>query len=130
MAILESIDYRKFGRFSNVADEIYAKLLWSFHECKLLVVVPNRYDFRFSIIKAAEGKRRTENSTHIHEIETIVNRKVQKSFQSYLEISNNKNQPGEILFPKIERHITKHFNFLPNHLFLITQILTAQQIVL
>ena len=72
-AILDSIDFSKFGRFSNVADEIYAKLLWSFHECKLLVVVPDRYGFKFPIIKAAEGKRWTENSTHMHEIETIVN---------------------------------------------------------
>ena len=27
MAILQSIDYYKFERFSNVADEIFAKLL-------------------------------------------------------------------------------------------------------
>ena len=38
MAILESID-SKFERFSNVADEIFAKLLSSFLGCEVLVVV-------------------------------------------------------------------------------------------
>ena len=42
MAILESIDYSKFEGLSNVADEISGKLLSSFLECEVLVVVPNR----------------------------------------------------------------------------------------
>ena len=33
VAILQSIDYRKFERFSNVAEEISTKLLSSFLEC-------------------------------------------------------------------------------------------------
>ena len=62
MAILESIDYSKFERFSNEADKISGKLLSSFLEFELLVVVPDRYNIKFSI-KAAKRKRRTEDST-------------------------------------------------------------------
>ena len=39
MAILQSIDYSKLGKFSNVADEISARLLSSFLEYELQVVV-------------------------------------------------------------------------------------------
>ena len=53
MAILQSIDYSKLGKFSNVADEISARLLSSFLEYELQVVVTDWYDFKFSI-KAAE----------------------------------------------------------------------------
>ena len=65
MAILQSIYYSKFQRFSNVADEIFAKLISSFLEYEVLVVVTDRYDFKFSR-KAAEIKRQTEDSTHIY----------------------------------------------------------------
>ena len=74
MAILQSIDYIKFKKFSNVADEIFTKLLSSFLEWKVLVVVSDRYDFEISI-KAAGRKRRTEDSTHVQEIEIIDNQK-------------------------------------------------------
>ena len=57
MAILISIHYSKFKRFSNVPDEISPKILSSFVEYDVLVVVPDRYDFKFSI-KPAERKRR------------------------------------------------------------------------
>ena len=67
MATLQSIDYSKFVRLSNKADEISTKLLSSFLECEVLVAAPNRYDFEFSI-KAAERKHRTEDSTHMQEI--------------------------------------------------------------
>ena len=40
MEILQSIDYSKFERFSNVGDEISTKLLASFCECEVLVEVP------------------------------------------------------------------------------------------
>ena len=40
-ATLRSIDYNKFERFSNVADKISAKLLSSFLECYVLVVIPD-----------------------------------------------------------------------------------------
>ena len=39
MAILQSIDYSKFERFSNIADEISAKLLSSFLKYEVLVEV-------------------------------------------------------------------------------------------
>ena len=38
MAILQSIDYSKFERFSNVGDEISTKVLLSFREFEVLVV--------------------------------------------------------------------------------------------
>ena len=77
MAVLQSIDYNKFERFSNVAHQISAKLLFSFLECEVLVVTPDRYGFQFSI-KSAERKHRTEDSSNIKEIEIIDNRKVAK----------------------------------------------------
>ena len=46
----------------------------------MLVVIPDRYSFEFSI-KGAERKHRTEDSTHIQEIEIIDKRKLLKSFQ-------------------------------------------------
>ena len=49
MAISQSVDYDKFKRFSNVADEIFVKLLSSFPECEMLVVIPDRHGFEFSI---------------------------------------------------------------------------------
>ena len=58
MAILQSTDYSKFKRFSNVVDEISTKFLSSFLEWEVLVAVTHGYDFEFSI-KAAERKRRT-----------------------------------------------------------------------
>ena len=97
MVILQSIDYRKFERFSNVTNEIFTKLLSSFLECEVLVVVSNRYDFEFSI-KSAERKRWTEGSTHIQEIKIIDSQKFPKSFQSYLGNSNNKTNLMKCLF--------------------------------
>ena len=41
------IDYSKFERFSNVADEVSAKLLLSFLEYEVLVVVTGQCDFEF-----------------------------------------------------------------------------------
>ena len=41
ITILESIDYSKFERFSNVADEISAKFLLSSLDCEVLVVIPD-----------------------------------------------------------------------------------------
>ena len=76
--------------FSNIADDISAKLLSSFLECEMLVVISDWYGFEFSI-KEGERKQRTEDSTHIQEIKITDNRKVPKSFQSCLGNSNNKN---------------------------------------
>ena len=74
MAILQSIDYSKFERFSNVADKIFTKLFSSFLECEVVVVVPDRHDFGFSI-KSAKRKRQREDSTHMQEIKVIDNQK-------------------------------------------------------
>ena len=56
MTILQSIDYRKLERklerSSTVGNEIYTKLILSFDECAMLVVVSHRYDFEFSITAA------------------------------------------------------------------------------
>ena len=71
-----------------MADEISTKLFSSYRECEVLVVVSDRFDFEFSM-KSAERKRRTEDSTHIQEIEIIDNRKVPKSFQSYQSYLGN-----------------------------------------
>ena len=81
MAILQSIDYNKFESFSNVADEISTKLLSSFPECEVLVVVPDRYDFEFSI-KATERKRRREDTTH-RKLKLLIT----KNFQSHFKVT-------------------------------------------
>ena len=60
---------------SNVAYGASAQLLSSFLEYEVLVVVNDRYDFESSI-KAADSKRRTEDSAHIHKIEIVGNRNV------------------------------------------------------
>ena len=87
MIILESIDYSKFEKFSNVAGEISARLLSSFLECKILVIVPDR-------------KRQTEDSSHIQKIEIIGRRKIPNSCQRCLGNSNNKTNLVKYLFEK------------------------------
>ena len=99
MAVLKSTDYNKFERISNVADEISANLLSSFLECEVLVVVPDRYNFKFSI-KAAERKHRTHDSTHMQKIEIIGNRKDPESFQNCFGNSNNKTNLVKYVFQK------------------------------
>ena len=91
MAILQSTDYSKFERFSDVADKVSTKLLSSFLECEVLV--PDGYDFEFSI-EAAERK----HSTHMQEIENADSEKFPKSFQSYLGNSNNRTNLLKQLF--------------------------------
>ena len=39
MAVLQSIDYNKSERFSNIAHQIFAKLLSNFLECEMLKVL-------------------------------------------------------------------------------------------
>ena len=46
IAILQSIDYSKFERFYNVADEISTKLLSSFLESEVLVAVDMILNFQ------------------------------------------------------------------------------------
>ena len=97
MAILQSIDYNKFERFSNVADEISTKLFSNFLKGEVLDAVIDRYDVEFSI-EAAERKHWTEDSTHMEEFEITNSQKFPKSFQNYLEISNNKTKLVKELF--------------------------------
>ena len=97
MAILESIDYNKFERLSNVADEISTKLLSSFLEGEVSDGVSDGYDVEISM-EAAERKRRTEDSTHMEKIEIINSQKFPKSFQSYLWNSNSKTKLVKQLF--------------------------------
>ena len=47
IAILQSINYSKFDRFFNAADELLTKLLSNFLECEVLVAVTDGYDFEF-----------------------------------------------------------------------------------
>ena len=90
---------QQLRKFSNVADDISAKLLSSFFECEVLAAVPDRYGFEF-LIKAAERKRRTEDSAQIQEIQIFGNRKVPTSFQSYLGNSNNETNLVKYVFQK------------------------------
>ena len=62
IAILQSFDYSKFERFSNVADEISTKLLSSFLECEVLVAVTDEYDFEFPTEVAKKSPDRGLNS--------------------------------------------------------------------
>lgn len=62
MGMLESTDDSKFKRFSKVTDEISIKLLSRLREYEVLVVVNDRYSFKFSI-KVAEKKSRQK--THL-----------------------------------------------------------------
>ena len=73
MATIQLTDFTKFERFSNVADGITYKIVSSFQESDLLVVVPDSYEVELSI-KSAKRLRRTANS--VQEIETISHRKV------------------------------------------------------
>ena len=47
IAILKSIDYSKFERFSNIADKICKKFLSRFLDYEVLVAVTDGYDFKF-----------------------------------------------------------------------------------
>ena len=97
MAITIYIDYSSFKRFSNVADKVSAKLLSSFLEHEVLVVVTDRFDFEFSI-KAAYRKRRTENSAHIREIE--IDNEMSTVISGIPTIKRTWRNYGEISFPK------------------------------
>ena len=103
-----SLGYSKLERFFNIADEISTKLLSSFFECEMLVVIPNQYDFEFSI-KAAKGKHRKKTQLIYRKLALLITALPWK-FEQY-------NQPSEVSFPKMERNIVKCFKLLSNHLF-------------
>ena len=70
MATLKSNDFSKFELFSNVVNGIILKIISSFQESDLLVIVPKGYDFELSI-KSAERLRHQENL--VQEMEIISN---------------------------------------------------------
>ena len=88
IAILQSIDYSKLERFSNVPDEISTKLLSSFLECETLIAV--KFPIENVERKCRRGNTSSYDSTHTQEIEITDSQKFPKSFQSYLGNSNNK----------------------------------------
>ena len=45
MATIQSTDFSKFERFSNVADGINSKMIESFQESNLLTIIPDHFDF-------------------------------------------------------------------------------------
>ena len=65
--LLQSINYCKFKIFHNADDEISIKLFPNFLQFEVLVVVPDQYDFEFSI-KADKRKCQTKDSAHIEVI--------------------------------------------------------------
>ena len=106
-----SIDYSKFESFPNVPDEISAELLSSILECEVLAAVTDRYDFEISI-KAAERKRRIEDSTHMPLTEINDKPKFPKSFQSYLGNSNKKTNMVKYLSKNGEEKTCVEVSFL------------------
>ena len=78
----------------------------------MLVVIADGHGFEFAI-EGAERKHRTEDSTHIQEIEIIDNRKVPKLPWEFKQLK----ELGEVGFPKMERNVAIRFNLLSNHLF-------------
>ena len=95
MAMITSTDLSKFERCSNVADGVTTKIISSFQESDLFVIVPDPYGFEL-LIDSAERLRRTENS--VEEIEIISNREVPKSFKSYLSKARNKTNLVNYIF--------------------------------
>ena len=79
----------------------------SFPENDLLVIVPDRYYVELSI-KSAERLRRTANS--VQEIEITSNRKVQKSFQSYLSNASSKTNMVNKIFQQWKEILSEHLS--------------------
>ena len=79
----------------------------SFPENDLLVIVPDRYYVELSI-KSAERLRRTANS--VQEIEITSNRKVQKSFQSYLSNASSKTNMVNNIFQQWKEILSEHLS--------------------
>ena len=85
IATLQSIDYNKFQRFSNVADEISAKLLSNFLECEVLVVIPNGMVLNFQL---KELKENTGQKTQLiyRKLKVLITEKLESHFKVTLEI--------------------------------------------
>ena len=107
MATLKSNDFSKFELFSNVVNGIIFKIISSFQESDLLIIVPMSYDFELSI-KSAERLRHQENL--VQEMEIISNRKVPKSFQSYLSNVNSKKNLVNYMSEKWKKILSEHLS--------------------
>ena len=108
MATIQPTNFSKFERFSNMADGIIYKIISSFQESDLLVIVPDRYDVELSI-KSAERLHSTANSAQ--EIEITSDRKVPKSFQNYLSNASNKTNMVNYI-STVERNIARTFKLI------------------
>ena len=75
----------------------------------MLVIVPNRYDVELSI-KCAERLPRTANS--VQQIEIIIDRKVPKSFQSYLSNASNKTNMVKYAFQLWKEILSEHLKLI------------------
>ena len=84
IAILPSIDYSKFERFSNVADKISIKLLSSFFELEVLVAVTDD-DFEFSI-EAAERNAGQRTQLICRKLKLLITKNSQCQFKMTLGI--------------------------------------------
>ena len=94
MAILLSLDYSKFERFSNIADKISIKLISTFFECEVLAVVPDRYGFK-KLLKEYTGQK-TQLTYRKFELLITANFQI----QSYPGNSNKKTNLVRHLFQK------------------------------
>ena len=94
MAILLSLDYSKFERFSNIADKISIKLISTFFECEVLAVVPDRYSFK-KLLKEYTGQK-TQLTYRKFELLITANFQI----QSYPGNSNKKTNLVRHLFQK------------------------------
>ena len=107
MATIQPTEFSKFERFSSVAERIAYKIILSFQERDLLVIVPDRYEIELSI-KSAERLHRTANS--VQEIEIIRDRKVPKSFQSYLSNASNKRNMVNYIFQQWKEILSEYLS--------------------
>ena len=80
-------------------------------KCWLQFLIDMILNFQWKVMKEYAGQQ-----THIQDFEIIDNRKVPKSFQSYLGNSNNKTNLVKYVFQKW-RNMALRINLLSNHLF-------------
>ena len=72
-----------------------------------MVIVPDHYDVKLST-RSAERLHCTANS--VQEIETISNRKMPKSFQSYLSNASNKMNMVKYVFQLWKEILSEHLS--------------------
>ena len=107
MAKIQPTDFSKFERFSNVVDGITSKIISSFQESDLMVIVADRYEIEWSL-KSAERLRRKKNS--VQEIKIISNRKIPNLFQSYLSNTSTKTNLVNYIFQWSKEILSEHLS--------------------